>query len=101
MVPAKEHISLASSCHEIAGVKQVMKQTRIIQELDKAEIIALSCKSEAGNRKTQQKDEGVRKDSPIYKLDARLEEGSLRVGGRIHRASLPVEVKYGKIGKEY
>ena len=36
----------------------------------------------------------VRKDSPIYKLDPRLEDGLLRVGGRLGKAALPEEVKH-------
>ncbi len=36
----------------------------------------------------------VRKDSPIFKLDPRLEDGLLRVGGRLGKAALPEEVKH-------
>lgn len=35
----------------------------------------------------------VRRESPIYKLDPRLENGLLRVGGRLSRAALPEETK--------
>ncbi len=35
----------------------------------------------------------VRKESPIYKLDPRMEDGLLRVGGRLSRAALPEETR--------
>lgn len=53
------------------------------QQRYKAEIHALSSgKSE------------VSKDSPIYKLDPCLEDGLLRVGGRLGKAALPEEIKH-------
>ena len=36
----------------------------------------------------------VAKDSVIYKLDPRLEDGVLRVGGRLSRAAMPEEAKH-------
>ncbi|XP_071486966.1 uncharacterized protein [Diadema antillarum] len=42
-----------------------------------------------GERKTQ-----VKRTSPIYRLDPELDEGLLRVGGRLSRGSLPMNVKH-------
>ncbi|XP_071483358.1 uncharacterized protein [Diadema antillarum] len=36
----------------------------------------------------------VKKSSPIYKLDPRIEEGLIRVGGRLSRSALPLEAKH-------
>lgn len=36
----------------------------------------------------------VSRDSSIYKLDPRLEDGFLRVGGRLSKAALPEEIKH-------
>ncbi|XP_071479632.1 uncharacterized protein [Diadema antillarum] len=42
-----------------------------------------------GERKTR-----VKRASPIYRLDPELDEGLLRVGGRLSRGSLPMNVKH-------
>ena len=39
-------------------------------------------------------DSNVSKDSPLYKLDPTLEEGIIRVGGRLHTSALPSETKH-------
>lgn len=48
------------------------------------------------NENQQQSEKGkaqIKKCSPIYKLDPWLDKGLLRVGGRLRRAPLPIEVK--------
>ena len=42
----------------------------------------------------KQKWKTVKKSSKIYKLDPRMEDGLLRVGGRLSRSSLPLEAKH-------
>ena len=39
-------------------------------------------------------DDGVKKSSHIYKLDAKMEGGMIRVGGRLSRSALPQEAKH-------
>lgn len=36
----------------------------------------------------------VSKDSPLYRLDPFMEDGILRVGGRLSKSALPLEVKH-------
>ncbi|XP_061569557.1 NACHT, LRR and PYD domains-containing protein 14-like [Cololabis saira] len=36
----------------------------------------------------------ISKDSPLYKLDPILDDGILRVGGRLHKLALPSEIKH-------
>lgn len=42
----------------------------------------------------KQGSKNVSKDSPLYRLDPFLEDGLLRVGGRLSKSALPVEVKH-------
>lgn len=38
--------------------------------------------------------DNISKDSPLYKLDPMLEDGILRVGGRVHKLALPSEINH-------
>lgn len=44
-----------------------------------------------------QKGESVKRNSCLYKLDPMLENGLLRVGGRLSRAAMPEEAKHPAI----
>ena len=48
----------------------------------------------SGDDAGKQKWKTVKKCSKIYKLDPRMEDGLLRVGGRLSRSSLPQEAKH-------
>ena len=57
------------------------------------EIDALNM-TQSGDDAGKQKWKTVKKSSKIYKLDPRMEDGLLRVGGRLSRSSLPLEAKH-------
>ncbi|XP_030854473.1 uncharacterized protein LOC115929512 [Strongylocentrotus purpuratus] len=57
------------------------------------EIKCLESKDPSGVQRGRQKP-GVKKTSPIYKLDPVLDEGLLRVGGRLQKSSLPDNAKH-------
>lgn len=57
------------------------------------EIKCLENKYPSGVQRGRQKP-GVKKSSPIYKLDPVLDDGLLRVGGRLQKSSLPGNAKH-------
>ena len=54
-------------------------------------------KEASSNRSEDNKDKYVKKSSPVYKLDPFLEDGVIKVGGRLSRSSLPEETKHPTI----
>ena len=69
------------------------------------EIAALTRDSEQPNKvgtqqksqRTKMKGGSVQKTSPIYRLDPKMDNGILRVGGRLSEATIPEEAKYPAI----
>ena len=57
------------------------------------EIASLKKQEHIGNQQ-RKKGSGVKRSSPIYKLDPKLDENLLRVGGRLNKADLPTETKH-------
>ncbi|XP_030836004.1 uncharacterized protein LOC115921870 [Strongylocentrotus purpuratus] len=58
------------------------------------EVAALRKQAHDVNQRTGRLQPGVRKSSPIYKLDPQMDNGLLRVGGRLNKAALPEEAKH-------
>ena len=63
-------------------------------EAEKAIICFVQKQRFAGEITLLKGDSNVSKDSPLYKLDPILEDGIIRVGGRLHKSALPSETKH-------
>lgn len=67
-----------------------------VTELENAEMEIKFCQNQSyrGEILTLQKDQKIKRTSHIVKLDPLLDNGILRVGGRLERSALPSNVKH-------
>ncbi|XP_054869314.1 uncharacterized protein LOC129349591 [Amphiprion ocellaris] len=83
---------------EMANYKKSLKQTYLtVDDLRQAELdIIRYCQQIKFQEEISalQRKETVKKGSRIYKLNPQLQEGILRVGGRLSRACMPTEAKH-------
>ena len=83
---------------EMTSYKRSLKQTYLtVDDLRQAELdIICHCQQKKFQEEISalQRKEPVKKSSQIYRLNPQLQEGILRVGGRLSRASMPAEAKH-------
>lgn len=83
---------------EMTNYKKSFKQTYLtVDDLRRAELdIIRHCQQTKFQEEMSalQKKEPIKKSSRIYRLNPQLQEGILRVGGRLSRASMPAEAKH-------
>ena len=67
-----------------------------LKDLQDSENAILACvqRHHFAEVSTMKKGCQVKKSSSVYKLDPKIEDGILRVGGRLSEATIPVEAKY-------
>lgn len=86
---------------EMLSYKKSLKHTYLtVDNLQKAEIAIIGhCQSNSFQEEMfdLQRKDSVKKSSRILRLNPQLEEGILRVGGRLSRASMPAEAKHPMI----
>lgn len=86
--------------HNMASYKTSCKGTLTVDDLKEAELeIIRHCQSKKFQEEINslQKGEPVKRSSLIYKLNPSLQDGILRVGGRLNRAAMPEESKHPAI----
>lgn len=83
---------------EMTSYKRSLKQTYLtVDDLRQAELdIIRHCQQRKFQEEMSalQRKEPVKRSSRIYRLNPQLQEGILRVGGRLSRASMPAEAKH-------
>ncbi|XP_038134457.1 uncharacterized protein LOC119779029 [Cyprinodon tularosa] len=86
---------------EMLSYKRSLKHTHLtVDDLQKAEIDIIGhCQNNSFQEEISalQRKDSVRKSSRLFKLNPQLEEGILRVGGRLSQASMPAEAKHPMI----
>ncbi|KAL7831402.1 hypothetical protein SRHO_G00309050 [Serrasalmus rhombeus] len=86
---------------EMLSCKRSLEHTYLtVEDLQKAEIAIIGhCQNNSFQEEISalRRKDSVKKSSRIFRLNPQLEEGILRVGGRLSRASMPTEAKHPMI----
>ncbi|KAL7874304.1 hypothetical protein SRHO_G00052740 [Serrasalmus rhombeus] len=86
---------------EMLSCKRSLEHTYLtVEDLQKAEIaMIVHCQNNSFQEEISalRRKDSVKKSSRIFRLNPQLEEGILRVGGRLSRASMPTEAKHPMI----